>query len=114
MYIIVDQEGKKIAHVNNMIILDAERENVLGILIGDCFFGKSPKVIGKIFNSTAYLVNGEIVGKVERNKELKSSSIKKAQLLEAWDILSNIKEHTSEWIKETKKWSKKSLLEHLA
>ena len=114
MYIIVDQEGKKIAHINNMIILDADREKVLGILIGDCFFGKSPKVIGKIFNSTAYLVNGEIVGKVERNKELKSSSIKKAQLLEAWDILSNIKEHTSEWIKETKKWSKKSIFEHLA
>ena len=114
MYIIVDQEGKKIAHINNMIILDANRENVLGILIGDCFFGKSPKVIGKIFNSSAYLTNGEIVGKVERNKELKSSSIKKAQLLEAWDILSNIKEHTCEWIKETKKWSKKSLREHLA
>lgn len=114
MYIIVDQEGKKIAHINNMIILDADREKVLGILIGDCFFGKSPKVIGKIFNSTAYLVNGEIVGKVERNKELKSSSIKKAQLLEAWDILSNIKEHTCDWIKETKKWSKKSLREHLA
>lgn len=114
MYIIVDQEGKKIAHINNMIILDANRENVLGILIGDCFFGKSPKVIGKIFNSSAYLTNGEIVGKVERNKELKSSSIKKAQLLEAWDILSNIKEHTCDWIKETKKWSKKSLREHLA
>ena len=91
MYIIVDQDGNKIAHINNMIILDAERENVLGILIGDCFFGKSPKVVGKIFNSTAYLINGEIVGKVERNKELKSSSIKKVQLLIAWDILANIK-----------------------
>ena len=113
MYIIVDQEGKKIAHINNMIILDVERENVLGILIGDCFFGKSPKVVGKIFNATAYLTNGEIVGKVERNRELKSSIIKKAQLLEAWDILTNIKEHTCEWIKETKKWSRKSLLEHL-
>ena len=71
-------------------------------------------MIGKIFNSTAYLVNGEIVGKVERNKEPKASSIKKTQLLEAWDILSNIKEHTCEWIKESKKWSKKSFEEHLA
>ncbi len=114
MYIIVDQNGKKIAHISNMIILDAEREKVLGILIGDCFFGKSPKVVGKIFNSSAYLINGEIVGKVEQNKELKSSSIKKVQLLEAWDILSNIKEHTCDWIKETKKWSKKSLEEHLS
>ncbi len=114
MYIILDQDGKKIAHISNMIILDAEREKVLGILIGDCFFGKSPKVVGKIFNSSAYLINGEIVGKVERNKELKSSSIKKSQLLLAWDILANIKEHTCDWIKETKKWSKKSLEEHLS
>ena len=114
MYIILNQEGKKIAHINNMIILDAMQENVLGILIGDCFFGKSTKVVGKIFNSTAYLVNGELVGKVERNKEQKAVSIKKAQLLEAWDILANIKEHTCEWIKESKKWSKKSLQEHLA
>lgn len=114
MYIILNLEGKKIAHINNMIILDAAQENVLGILIGDCFFGKSPKVVGKIFNSTAYLINGEIVGKIERNKEQKINSIKKAQLIEAWDILSNIKEHTCEWIKETKKWSKKTLEEHLA
>jgi hypothetical protein len=114
MYIILNEEGKKIAYINNMIILDVTKENVIGILIGDCFFGKSTKVIGKIFNSTAYLVNGEIVGKVERNKEPKVSSIKKTQLLEAWDILSNIKEHTCEWIKESKKWSKKSFEEHLA
>lgn len=114
MYIILNQDGTKIAHINNMIILDVNKENVLGILIGDCFFGKSPKVVGKIFNSTAYLVNGEIVGKVERNKEPKIESIKKAQLLEAWDLLANIKEHTCDWIKETKKWSIKSLQEHLS
>jgi hypothetical protein len=97
-----------------MIILDAAQENVLGILIGDCFFGKSTKVVGKIFNSTAYLVNGELVGRVERNKDQKIVSIKKAQLLEAWVILASTKEHTCEWIKESKKWSKKSLVEHLA
>jgi hypothetical protein len=106
MYIILNQEGKKIAYINNMIILDETKENVLGILIGDCFFGKSTKVIGKIFNSTAYLVNGEIVGKL--------SSVKKSHLLEAWDILTNVKEHTCEWIKESKKWSKKSLEHHLS
>ena len=38
MYIILNQEGEKIAHINNMIILDATKESVLGILIGDCFF----------------------------------------------------------------------------
>lgn len=114
MYKVLDQDGKKIAHIQNMIILDHKKEAVVGILIGDCFFGRGTKVVGKIFNATVYLVNGEIVGKVERNKDQKVESIKKGQLLEAWEILTNIKEHTCEWIKETKKWSKKSLLEHLA
>jgi len=114
MYKVLDQDGKKIAHIQNMIILDHKKEAVIGILIGDCFFGKGTKVVGKIFNSTVYLVNGEIVGKVERNKDQKVESIKKGQLLEAWEILTNIKEHTCDWIKETKKWSKKSLREHLA
>ena len=113
MDIILDQDGKKIAHISNMIILDAEREKVLGILIGDCFFGKSPKVVGKIFNSSAYLINGEIVGKVEMNKDKKDPAPKKGLMLEAWDILSNIKSHTSDWITISKKWSKKSLQEVL-
>jgi hypothetical protein len=114
MYIILNQEGEKIGYINNMIILDETKEKVLGILIGDCFFGKSTKVVGKIFNGTAYLVNGEIVGTVERNKEPKLSSVKKSHLLDAWDILSNVKEHTCEWIQESKKWSKKSLESHLS
>ncbi len=114
MYIILNQVGEKIAYINNMIILDESKEKVLGILIGDCFFGKSTKVVGKIFNSTVYLVNGEIVGTVERNKEPKLSSVKKSHLLEAWDILSGVKEHTCEWIMESKKWSKKSLEQHLS
>ena len=40
MYIILNQENEKIAFIQNMMILDASQSQVLGILIGDCFFGK--------------------------------------------------------------------------
>lgn len=114
MYIIEDKQGKIIARIHNMIILDPNLEQVLGIIIGDCFFGKDNKVIGKIFNKTAYLINGEIVGKINIINEHGTITTKKAQLMLAWEILSNIKEHTSTWIIETNKWSKKTLAQVLA
>ena len=113
MYTILNEKGDEIAYIQNMMILDIKLEGVVGILIGDCFFGKQKNVIGKIFNNTAYLISGEIVGKIQNNKEYKNINLKKAHMMEAWDLLSNIKEHTSDWIVETKKWSKKSLFDHL-
>lgn len=113
MYTILNQNGEKVAHIQNMMILDLAQEQVLGILIGDCFFGRKNNVIGKIFNKTAYLINGEVVGKVVNNDEYKNVALKKNQMLAAWDILSNIKEHTCTWIVESNKWSEKPLMFHL-
>lgn len=113
MYLIQNQDKETVAYIQNMMILDAHQEKVIGILIGDCFFGKHHKVVGKIFNQTAYLLNGEIVGKVELDKNYKSSAIKKSLMAQAWDILMNITEHTGAWIVDTKNWSKTELIKHL-
>ena len=78
MYLIQDQKKDTIAYIENMMILDTNHEHVIGILIGDCFFGHNKKVVGKIINQTVYLLNGEIVGKVELNQAYKSANIKKA------------------------------------
>ena len=40
MYTILNQKGEKVAYIQNMMIMDMSQEQVLGILIGDCFFGK--------------------------------------------------------------------------
>ena len=91
MYIILNQGGQTIGYIQNQFIMDQSKENILGILIGDCFFGKQPSIVGKIFNGTAYLINGEIVGKVVLDTTYKSVVPKKSHMLEAWDILSNVK-----------------------
>jgi hypothetical protein len=113
MYTILNQKGEAVAYIQNMMIMDLNQEHVLGILIGDCFFGKKDHMIGKIFNKTAYLLNGEIVGKVIQNEEYKNVALKKGNMQAAWEILSNIKNHTSPWIEETSKWSEKPLMFHL-
>ncbi len=113
MYKILNQDKETVAYIQNMMILDKKKDKVIGLLIGDCFFGNDNKVIGKIIDQTVYLINGEIVGKVEMNKDKKDPAPKKGLMLEAWDILSNIKSHTSDWITISKKWSKKTLQEVL-
>lgn len=77
MYLIQDQNKETIAYIQNMMILDVQQEKVIGILIGDCFFGKNNKVVGKIFNQTAYLLNGEIIGKIELIKVSKIQPLRK-------------------------------------
>ena len=113
MYKILNQEKETVAYIQNMMILNKKREKVIGLVIGDCFFGNDNKVIGKIIDQKVYLLNGDIIGIVETNKDKKESEPKKGLLLEAWDILVNIKSHTSDWITISKKWSKKSFIEVL-
>ncbi len=113
MYLIQDQNKETLAYIQNMMILDTTQEHVIGILIGDCFFGKNNKVVGKIFNKTAYLLNGEMVGKVELDKKYKNTAIKKSLMSQAWEILMHVTEHTGAWIVETKKWSKTGLAKNL-
>ena len=74
MYIVLDQQNNPIALLENMMILDYNDKSVIGILIGDCFFGKQNHVIGKIFNEYAYLVSGDIIGKVVRNENYSSTA----------------------------------------
>ena len=114
MYLIQNQNKETVAYIQNMMILDAAQEQVIGILIGDCFFGKNNKVVGKIFNKTAYLLNGEIVGNIELNKSYKDTAIKKSLMAQAWDILMHVSEHTCAWIIESKNWSKTDLITNLA
>jgi hypothetical protein len=113
MYKVLNQDNETVAYIQNMMILNKKREKVIGLVIGDCFFGNDDKVIGKIIDQKAYLVNGDIIGSIETNKDKKEPEPKKGLILEAWDILSNIKSHTSDWITISKKWSKKSFIEVL-
>jgi hypothetical protein len=114
MYIVLDQQNNPIALLENMMILDYNDKSVIGILIGDCFFGKQNHVIGKIFNEHAYLVSGDIIGKVARNENYISTAPTKEQMQAAWDILAHITKHTSDWITEKNTWATISFQESLS
>jgi hypothetical protein len=113
MYIIKNKSEDVVAVIQNNIVFSIEDQAVIGILIGDCLYGKSFKMVGKIFNSTVYLLNGQMAGKVEVGQAHKIKVIRKEHMVEAWAILSGVKEHTSQWIIEKKTWAVKELFEYL-
>ena len=114
MYTLLNKEGAPVGYVENMMILDATKQSVIGIIIGDCFFGKKEHVIGKIFKDHAYLLNGEIVASVVRDPTYVSTAPTKEQTAAAWEFLSKINKHTSDWIVEKNKWASISLEESLS
>ncbi len=114
MYTLLNNQNESIAFIQNMMILDIDKQKVIGIIIGDCFFGKKNHVIGKIFNDHAYLVSGEIIGKVVRNENYVTTAPTKEQVAAAWDILAGISKHTSDWITEKNTWASVSFKESLS
>ncbi|MES2004988.1 MAG: hypothetical protein V4450_10735 [Bacteroidota bacterium] len=112
---IVNKAGETIAYLYQNMILDITREEVIGLILGNCVFGKQTGPAGKFFNDTFRKKNGKIIGKLGEDV---SSSLKKlpkeAQLsVQAWQILSRVNDHTCIWIDEKKSWTKQSFLEYL-
>jgi hypothetical protein len=50
MYTILNQKGEAVAYIQNMMIMDLNQEQVHGILIGDCFFGKKNRFSDRFTN----------------------------------------------------------------
>jgi hypothetical protein len=114
MYVIKAKNDDVLALVGNNIVFTPDDNRVIGILIGDCLYGKSRVMVGKIFNATVYLINGEILGRLEVNSQYKVKTISKDHLVDAWAMLAGVKEHTTKWIVEKDSWSKAGLIESLS
>lgn len=115
MTTIINKSGETIAYLYQNMILDISREKVIGLLLGNCVFGKQTEPAGKFFNDTFRKKNGKIIAKlgVDVSSTFKKSP-KDAQLsLQAWQILTRVDNHVCLWIEEKKSWTKQSFIEYL-
>jgi hypothetical protein len=105
MDVLVNQTGQPLAFIHNNIILLSENMKVSGILLGNCVFGLSGAVVGKIFDRTLYTVSGEIVAK---RKAWEGGGTLSSQVLiqAAWDIIQSLKDHQCQWITPTETWER--------
>lgn len=111
---IVDKSGQTIAYLYQNMILDIKQEKLVGLILGNCVFGKQQAPVGKFFNDTFRKKNGKIIAKL--GEEISSKKLsKEAQLsLEAWHLLTKVKDHVCMWIDEKKSWTKQDFLEYLS
>ena len=111
---IVDKNGTTIAYLHQNIIIDEQQEKVLGIILGNCVFGGDKAPIGKFFNDTFRKKNGKIIAKLGKDISPKKNPGDTKLTLEAWNLLTKVKEHVCMWIDEKKTWTKQSFLEYLS
>ena len=112
MKCITDRENIVIAYLHNMMIIDLMQKKVIGLVIGNCVFGKGKDPIGKILNNTFLHFSGEKLALLKEETHT-PDSIKlqeKDFIIEAWIILKNVQNHTCIWIEEKNNWHENDLL----
>lgn len=111
---IVDKEGNIIAYLYQNVIVDTNKEKVLGVILGNCFFGKSREPLGKFFNDTFRKKNGKIIARLGQKYTRDDFPENDYHLIkDAWNSLLEIKDHICIWIEEKKEWTKKDFVEFL-
>ncbi len=113
---IVNKSGETVAFLYQNMILDMNKETVIGLLLGNCVFGKQTEPAGKFFNDTFRKKNGKIIARLGEDVSLSLKKIPKdAHLsLQAWQILSRVNSHVCMWIDEKKSWTKQGFLDYLS
>lgn len=111
---IVDKSGKTIAFLYQNMVLDISQHQVLGLILGNCVFGKQPSPVGKFFNDTFRKKNGKIIAKLGEEVTPKKFPEDAHLSLQAWQILTKVKDHVCLWIDEKKSWTKQDFMEYLA
>ena len=103
MTTLMDRHGKPCAYLYNNKLLLAGSMEVMGVTLGDCVFGRSGEVKGKIFDKGLYSISGETVAMEEEMKTIPNFDPMHA-LFQGWEILEKIKDHSCPWIIPKNKW----------
>lgn len=111
---ITDKSGNTIAYLYQNMILDITQQEVIGLLLGNCLFGKQPAPVGKFFNDTFRKKNGKIIARLGEDVILKKTPKDAHLSLQAWQLLSKVNDHVCIWINEKKSWTKQSFIEFLS
>jgi hypothetical protein len=109
---ITNKTGKEVAYVYHHVVLNPSTNEVIGLILGDCVYGKKPYPVGKFLRNTIRNANGEIVGLVKPEK-LKPMLNDKEILSSAWQMLTKIQQYLFQWVPEKPVWAKEELNEYL-
>ena len=87
-------------------MIEPSSPKVLGVVLGNCVFNKNGHVCGKFFKGVFRNLSGEKVAMLHHGekKDLQQKQISEL-MNQAWDIISNIEDHTCPLVNEREDWS---------
>jgi len=112
MTIITGKENNQIAFVHNNSILVPESQEVLGVIIGDCVYGKKGAFKGKYINKKIYSPDGEMLAAEIGNT---GNTILDFSMImhQSWNVINSIQNFISPWVETKNTWATYSLPEFL-
>ena len=112
MTIITGKEKDQIAYVHKNSILVPGSQEVVGVIIGDCVYGKAGVFKGKYINKKIYSPDGEMLATESGNTGNVVIDLS-AIMNQSWKVITSIKNHISPWVVLKSTWAKYSLPEFL-
>ena len=104
MTIISGKEKDQIAYLHSHSILVPGSQEVLGVIIGDCVYGKKGVFKGKYLNKKFYSPEGELLATEDgsvNNNVVDFSKIRQ----QIWNVINSIKNHSSPWVVPKNIWA---------
>lgn len=110
MTLLSGNEPSTIAFIHNNILALIDG-TVMGVLLGNCVFGRDGGVKAKFFQHTLFDLQGKILAMEKTIR--KQPAVDSHELVQqAWEVIPLIKNHNCPVIEPTKQWSGVSLFEY--
>ena len=114
MQAIYNHAKELVAYQFQNVIIHPDNFSVLGLVLGNCVFDKDARVLGKLFHQKVHNLLGEVMAvKDETSLPLPSDFDQTDCIVQGWQILISIKDHSCPWVTEKESWSETSLAEFL-
>jgi hypothetical protein len=115
MYPIINKQQKVIAYFYHHMIIDNSLQQVIGIVLGDIVYGYHNKPVGKLLHGSFRNAEGKLLGMIsEEHLHLQPTSDEmKHYIVQGWQIVMQVKDHTAIWVKEIAHWHPQTITEVL-
>ena len=96
------------------MLINPDDLRVMGLVLGNCVFDQQAKVVGKLFQQKVYNVKGEVLAsQAQDSLPIPGNFNVSGCILNAWEILVMIKDHSCPFVTPKNSWSNASLAECL-
>jgi len=114
MSLIKGKNWSRHLHLIPNCLLSPRSMEIVGVVLGNCVYGRTGKLKGKLINKVVYNTKGEKVAieNFEPVKEIISLNFERLSR-ERWTVLQAISDHNSPWVETKEQWADADLEEYL-